>query len=68
MGKRLALKQFRVGLDMNQQAFADGMGYNRGFYGKVENGQQNGTIDFWNALQKAYNVPDAQMWGLMRND
>lgn len=68
MGKRLALKQFRVGLDMNQQAFADGMGYNRGFYGKVENGQQNGTLEFWGALQKAYNVPDAKMWDLMRND
>ena len=68
MGKRLALKQFRVGLDMNQQAFADGMGYNRGFYGKVDNGQQNGTLEFWGALQKAYSVPDSKMWELMRCD
>lgn len=68
MGKRLALKQFRVGLDMNQQEFADGVGYNRGFYGKIEKGQQNGTIEFWAALQKAYNVPNEKMWELMRND
>ena len=68
MGKRLALKQLRVGLDKSQQEFADGIGYNRGFYGKIENGQQNGTLEFWAALQKAYNIPGAQMWELMRND
>lgn len=66
MGKRINLKMFRVGFDLTQEEFADRIGVERGTYTAIENGTRNGTHEFWNKLQTAFNVPDSNMWGLMR--
>lgn len=65
---RTALKQFRIGLHLKQSEMAKKMGVGRTVYGYVERGVRNGTIEFWNKLQKAFNVPDEQMWLLQKLD
>lgn len=64
--KRLALKQFRVGLDKTQDEFAGAANYERSHYAAVEAGKRHGTLEFWTSLQKAWDIPDEKMWGLMK--
>ena len=66
MGKRLALKQFRVSLDLTQAEFAEKMGVDRAHFQNIEIGVRNGTLPFWQKLQAAYNIPSADMWELMQ--
>lgn len=65
---RTALKQFRVGLHLKQSEMAQQMGVGRTVYGYVERGVRDGTLDFWNRLQRTYNVPDEEMWKLQKLD
>ena len=60
------LKDFRLLKRMSQEEIAKEIGYSRQMYGQVENGEREGTQDFWNALQKRFNIPDADMWQLMK--
>lgn len=66
MKKRLALKQMRIGLDLTQEEMAERMGVKRVRYQNVESGYRAGTIDFWQALQKAFGISDADMWRLLQ--
>lgn len=66
MGKRINLKLFRVKRDLTQEEFADRTGVERGTYAAIENGTRNGTYAFWNQLQTAFDIPDSEMWGLMK--
>ena len=63
--KRIALKQFRVGLDLTQEEMAYRMGVERTRYSGIENGYREGSMDFWQKLQQAFNVPACDMWQLM---
>ena len=65
---RTALKQFRIGLHLKQSEMAKKMGVGRTVYGYVERGERDGTIEFWNKLQRAFNVPDERMWLLQKLD
>lgn len=65
---RTALKQFRIGLHLKQSEMAKKMGVGRTVYGYVERGKRSGTLEFWNALQKAFDVPDSEMWKLQKLD
>lgn len=60
------LKDFRLLKRMSQDDFAKAIGYSRQMYHQVENGSREGTQDFWNALQKRFNIADADMWKLMK--
>ena len=64
--KRTKLKQFRVGMDYTQEQIADVLRVSRAKYAKIENGQQDGEYNFWLKLQLAFNIPDADMWELMK--
>lgn len=65
MKKRIALKQFRIGLRLTQQDMADKLGISRVKYIAIENGQRYGTVEFWRTFQKAFAVADEQMWKLV---
>ena len=64
--KRIKLKQFRIGLDYTQERMAKTLRVSRVQYSQIENGRQNGTHQFWCNLQDAFDVPDEEMWGLMK--
>ena len=64
--QRTNLKLFRVARKMTQQEFADKMGVARSAYSLIETGDRAGKPDFWDRLQKTYEVPDAEMYGLMK--
>lgn len=59
------MKQFRVGLDMTQEQIAAEIGYDRTNYVTVEQGKRDGTIAFWKALQRRFNIPGHTMWALI---
>ena len=65
---RTELKLFRVKQKLSQEEMAIKIGCGRVSYASIEIGRRNGTNDFWLAFQKAFNVPDEDMWGLMKND
>lgn len=65
---RTALKQFRVGVHLTQSEMAERTGVSRATYSFVERGERSGGAEFWRNLQTAFNVPDEQMYGLMKQD
>lgn len=64
MRKRLYM--LRHDLRLSQQAMANKIGCNRETYASIERGARNGSMTFWNKLQTAFNVSDAEIGGLMR--
>lgn len=65
---RTALKQFRIGVHLKQSEMAEKTGVCRTTYGFIEKGKRDGSAEFWANLQKAFNVPDEQMYQLMKID
>ena len=65
---RTALKQFRVGLHLNQAEMAEKLGVCRTTYGYVEQGRRGGTAIFWQNFQNTFDVPDEKMYVLMKLD
>ena len=65
---RTALKLFRIGLHLTQAEMAEKMGVDRTLYGYVERGVRDGSISFWNRLQKTFDIPDEEMWKLQKKD
>lgn len=64
---RKNLKLFRVGLELTQSEMAEAVGgITKQGYGSIENGRTHGSPEFWKALQKAFNVPDSDMYNLMK--
>ena len=47
---------------------AEKIGVSRATYGYVENGNRSGNAEFWGNLQKAFDVPDEDMYKLMKLD
>lgn len=37
-------------------------------YSSIEKGNRNGRIKFWLDLQKAFDIPDSELCGYMKND
>lgn len=62
-----SLKVLRVKNGLTQEQMANKMGWSRQYYAKTESGRSFGTVPFWNKLQKAFGVPDDEMW-LLVND
>lgn len=65
---RTNLKLFRVKKKMSQDEFADRIGCTRATYSSIESGKRDGRLAFWNDLQSAFKISDADMWALLRND
>lgn len=68
MGERTNLKVLRVSKKMTQQQFADEIGVKRSTYSLIETGARSGKPSFWANVQNAFNVPDADMFKLMKCD
>ena len=64
--KRKNLKLFRVQHDLTQVQMAKILGVCKATYNFVECGKRQGTPEFWQRLQKEFNVPDERMWGLQK--
>lgn len=62
------LKDFRLLKRMSQDDFAKEIGYSRQMYSQVESGLRDGTPSFWDAVQKAFNIPDSKMWALTKKE
>ena len=65
---RLNLKLLRVQNNLTQEEFAEKVGVSRGVYSNIENSKVNGTMIFWDNVQKAFEVPDEKMYSLMKDD
>ena len=65
---RTNLKVFRTAHKLRQTDIALDLGVSRATYSFIERGIRNGTTDFWNKLQRTYNVPDEEMWALQKLD
>lgn len=65
---RTNLKLFRVKHQLTQEDMADKIGCIRCTYAAIENGTRNGRDFFWESLQKAFNIPDEDMWKLKKKD
>lgn len=65
---RMNLKLFRTKRDLTQGEIADKIGCERGTYAAIENGSRSGRQSFWEKLQKAFEIPESEMWELMKND
>lgn len=65
---RKNLKLFRVKNNLTQDEIAAKIGYTRGTYQAIEKGLRDGRKTFWNDLQRAFNIADADMWNLQKNE
>lgn len=65
---RTNLKVFRVRRNLSQEKIADQIGCKRVTYAAIENGIRAGRQTFWLKLQQAFNVPESEMWELMKNE
>lgn len=62
------LKDFRLLKRMSQDEFAEAIGYSRQMYSQVESGLRDGTLEFWGAVQKRFDIPDSKMWALTKKE
>ena len=54
------LYMFRHSMKLSQAEMAQRIGCCRATYSSIECGSRNGTMAFWNKLQKAFNLTDAK--------
>lgn len=65
---RTNLKVFRIQKHLSQEEMSERIGFSRGAYSAIESGKREGRHSFWMALQKAFDIPDAEMWNLKKNE
>lgn len=63
---RRNLKVFRVRHGLTQCQMALKIGVSRSIYAEVEKGTRNCSQTFLEKLQKAFNIPDEDMWTLTK--
>ena len=65
---RTNLKVLRVKQNLTQEEASAAIGCSRQAYASIESGMRKGTISFWAKVQNAFNVPDEEMWGMIRDE
>ena len=65
---RTNLKIFRVKNKLSQEKMAAKIGCTRATYSAIEKGKRDGRRAFWLDFQTAFDVPDGELWGLMKRD
>lgn len=65
---RTNLKLLRVKHHLTQEQMAERIGCTRVNYSTIESGVRNGRDYFWMCLQKAFDIPDEDMWKLKKKD
>lgn len=63
---RLNLKLFRIKNRLTQEEIANMVGITRTAYAFIENGDSDGRFDFWLTLQNKLNIPNEEMFSLMK--
>lgn len=66
--QRTNLKVFRIAHKLRQTDIAYDLGVSRATYSFIERGERSGNAEFWQRLQRTYNVPDEEMYKLMKVD
>lgn len=64
--KRKNLKFLRIKNDLTQEQMAEKLEVCKATYNFVETGKRQGNTEFWQNLQKAFDVPDEEMFKLMK--
>ena len=67
MGRRIKLKLLRTAKDLNQIEMAAKIGVSRMTYANIENGTRYGSSEFWEKFQRAFGIPDSEMWGYIND-
>ena len=62
--KNKELIKFRVDHDLTQTEIAEVCGVSTGTYNLIENGKRRGSKQFWQTLQKIFDLDGEQMWRL----
>lgn len=62
------LYMFRCERKLTKGSMAKRTGVCRTTYTNIENGKRDGSHEFWNALQREFDVPDSEMYILMKNE
>lgn len=65
---RNGLYMFRHSKRLSQSEIAEIIGCSRQTYSSIETGARDGTMKFWHKLQTAFDIADADIGGLMKND
>lgn len=60
------LKVLRIRKHLKQGEIAEKLGVSRSTYSLIERGVVQGSTDFWNSLQREFEIPDAEMFILMK--
>lgn len=66
--RRKNLKIFRIRHDLTQSDMAQRVGCDRASYSAIEVGSRNPSFEFMEKLQTAFDIPDAEMWALLRSE
>lgn len=61
---RLALKTFRVSQNLTQRELAHKLGVSVPTYNLIEQGKRRGSQEFWQKLQKEFNLEGGKVWEL----
>lgn len=64
---RTGLKILRVKQHLTQAEVAAKLGVSYATYNLIEQGKRKGSIEFWQRIQAAFNLTDAEMWQLYAN-
>ena len=64
--KRHNLYMLRCDNKLTQAKFAAKIGVSCRGYQNVEWGERDGTAGFWAAIQRVFNIPDSEMYSLMK--
>ena len=65
---RTNLKVFRIKQNLTQSEMSEKIGCVRETYQAIESGAREGRQIFWSDLQKAFDIPDSEMWALKKNE
>lgn len=65
---RKKLYMFRHDKQLSQAEMADKIGCHRGTYASIEKGEREGRKTFWNSLQNAFGLSDAETEELKKID
>lgn len=64
MTKRVGLAMLRAKYDLTQEQIAERCGVKKATYCLIEQGKRNGTLAFWQTVQREFALTDAQVWSL----
>lgn len=62
--KNKALIKLRVDYDLTQPQAAELLGVSTSTYNLIENGKRRGSVEFWQSVQKQFNLDGEKVWNI----